>query len=62
MYNLKINDEVIWIDKEGKKINEGVITDVKFTSPLGNIYRVLLNGKSKESEFKNIHQSHLRKK
>ena len=64
MNKFKIGEEVIWFDKEGKNIATGMIKGVKYTSPLGNIYKVDINYDDKDTVgiiTKNIHGSHLKK-
>ncbi|MBP3931973.1 MAG: hypothetical protein J6D47_20675 [Peptostreptococcaceae bacterium] len=64
MYKLIEGDKVIWVDSEGEPLATGIITGIKFTSPIGNIYKVDINYMDKECPgvlTKNIHQNFLKK-
>lgn len=58
----KIGEEVIWHNGEGIFLAAGIITGVKYTSPLGSIYKVdiLYNDKKIRGALnKNIHEKFL---
>lgn len=58
---LKIGDKVIYHINE-KIISNGIITGIKYTSPLGNIYKVeLYDKKTVGCITKNIHIDYLKK-
>ena len=38
--NLKIGDLVIWHNGEGVNLGKGIIVGIRFTSPMGNVYKV----------------------
>lgn len=64
MYKLKIGEEVEWLDSKGNVLSKGKIVGIKFTSPLGNIYKVnfdLKEDKIVGSTTKNIHENYLKK-
>lgn len=39
-HNLKIGDLVIWHNGEGVNLGRGIIVGIRFTSPMGNVYKV----------------------
>lgn len=64
VFNIKINDKVIWHDQTGKCLGKGTIVGIKYKGALGTIYKVQIYHKDKTScgiETKNIHQNFLKK-
>lgn len=64
MEDFKIGDEVIHVDSKGQYILTGKITGIKYTSPLGNIYKVDVISSNRNfygSLTKCIHQKFLKK-
>lgn len=64
MEKFKIGDKVVHHDSKGKYISTGIITGIKYTSPLGNIYKVDVlysDIKASGSLNKNINQRFLKK-
>lgn len=57
----KINDKVLWF-KDDKILATGMIIGVKYTSPLGNIYKVDIEYEDdcKGRITKNIHENNLK--
>lgn len=64
MNRLKVGDLVVNHDNNGKYILTGKIIGIKYTSPLGNVYKVdtlASYSKIRGSSVKNIHEKFLKK-
>ena len=39
-HSLKIGDLVVWHNGAGENLGRGIIVGIRFTSPMGNVYKV----------------------
>lgn len=63
MDNIEVGKNVIWHDGNGNELARGVVSGIRFTSNLGNIYQVgIYVKKNGIASFttKNIHQRFLK--